>query len=45
MHLLNAFTQSDLHCIQGARLTFYQFLLSLGIKPMILVFLEPFSTV
>ncbi len=45
MHLINAFTQSDLHCIQGAHLIFDQFLLSLGIKHMILAFLEPVSTV
>lgn len=45
IHLLNAFTQSHLHCIQCAHLTFCPFLLSLGIKPMILAFLEPLSTV
>ncbi len=39
MHLADAFIQSDLHCIQV--FTFYQLLLSLGIKHMILALLAP----
>ncbi len=44
MHLADAFIQSDLHCIQVTVSTFYQLLLSLGIKPMILALLTPCST-
>ncbi len=44
MHLADAFIQSDLHCIQVTVFTFYQLLLSLGIKPMILALLAPCST-
>jgi len=40
MHLANAFIQSDLHCKNC-----YQFLLSMGIKPMTLVLLVSRSTV
>lgn len=36
MHLANTFIQSDLHCLQGIHLHFYQFLLSLRTKPMTL---------
>ncbi len=39
LHLADAFIQSDLHCIQVTVSTFYQLLLSLGIKPMILALL------
>ncbi len=42
MHLTEAFIQSDLHFIQVS--TFYQLLLSMGIKPMILALLVPCST-
>ncbi len=45
MHLADAFIQSDLHCIQVTVFTFYQLLLSLGIKPMILALLAPCSTI
>ncbi len=45
MHLADAFIQSDLHCIQVTVFTFDQLLLSLGIKPMILVLLAPCSTI
>ncbi len=45
MNLADAFIQSDLHCIQVTVFTFYQLLLSLGIKPMILAFLAPCSTI
>ncbi len=45
MHLADAFIQSDLHCIQVTVFTFYQLLLSLGIKPMILALLAPRSTI
>ncbi len=46
MHLADAFIQSDLHCIQvTVFFTFYQLLLSLGIKPMILALLAPCSTI
>ncbi len=44
MHLADAFIQSDLHCIQVTVSTFYQLLLSLGLKPMILALLAPCST-
>ncbi len=45
MHLADAFIQSDLHSIQVTVFTFYQFLLSLGIEPMILALLAPCSTI
>ncbi len=44
MHLADAFIQSDLHCIQVS-FTFDQFLLSLGIEPMILALLAPCTTI
>ncbi len=44
LHLADAFIQSDLHCIQVTVSTFYQLLLSLGIKPIILALLVPCST-
>ncbi len=44
MHLADTFIQSNLHCIQVTVSTFYQLLLSLGIKPMISALLTPCST-
>ncbi len=39
MHLADTFIQSDLYCIQVTVSKFDQLLLSLGLKPMILVLL------
>ncbi len=44
MHLVDAFIQSVLQCIQVTVFTFYQLLVSLGIEPMILALLAPSST-
>ncbi len=44
MYLADAVIQSDLHCIQVTVSALNQLLLSLGIKPMILALLTPYST-
>lgn len=44
LHLADNFIKSDLHCIQGTHLFFYQFMLSLGIEHVTLVLLAPCLT-